>query len=153
MRLLTVALIVAALTQTAAAEQRHPKEIQALLDEAAQECREADGKGSTIEAGAVRRLDLNGDGLDDTIVDLAHVTCRDAPSVFCGSGGCQFSILLARPDRTLYPVYQGLMRKYVILPGEGARTIRFHLHGTACDREGAYDCRKTRRIDGKPIEF
>ena len=45
-----------------------------------------------------RRSDLNGDGRDDFVTDLANLQCADAWSAFCGPSGCPVSAWLSEPD-------------------------------------------------------
>ena len=40
-----------------------------------------------------------------------------------------------------------------MLPGRGARRIRFDLHGGYCGLSGPSECAKTRRITAKPFAF
>ena len=50
-------------------------------------------------------------------------------------------------------VFSNPVRTYDILPGRGARTIRFSMHGGYCDTYGAATCYKRKRITAKPFEF
>jgi hypothetical protein len=58
-----------------------------LLASARSACTGVDG-GSFDAGDAVVRVDLNGDGGDDTLVDASAFRCSSAPSLYCGSGGC-----------------------------------------------------------------
>ena len=58
----------------------------AILAAAAKDCAEMDG-GVFASEGAVRQIDMTGDGTDDTIVDEALFTCSTAASLYGGSGG------------------------------------------------------------------
>ncbi len=42
---------------------------------------------------------------------------------------------------------------YEILPGIGARTIRFQLHGGYCGGHGVPSCFKNHRITSRPFKF
>jgi hypothetical protein len=50
-------------------------------------------------------------------------------------------------------VFRQQVLRYEIEPGEGARTIRFDLHGTHCGKTGPEPCSKRRRIGTRPFEL
>lgn len=131
----------------------HPPEVAAELEDARRTCSDAEGKGVTFGKEAVRRLDLTGDGRDDYIVDLNDAECDGASSVYCGTGGCDFVIFVAKPDGTLTRVFAQRALRYDVLPDRGSRRIRFHLHGGFCGRAGAEGCIRTRRISDRPFAF
>lgn len=149
--LLTIAFGLAALS--AAAAQSHPPELQAVIEDARQECKDADGRDVTFGPKAVRKIELTGDRRDDYIVDLHGAECDGAASLYCGTGGCNVSILVARRDGSFVTVFDGRAHSYDILSGRGPRKLRFHLHGSFCGGHGAETCAKTHRITDKPFEF
>ena len=73
--------------------------------------------------------------------------------LYCGTGGCNIAILVAKPDGSFVSVFDGRVRRYDIKPGRGARQIKFDLHGGYCGKAGAYPCPKTQRITDKPFGF
>ncbi|HEX8666509.1 MAG TPA: hypothetical protein VF744_21035 [Beijerinckiaceae bacterium] len=148
------ALLAIAATAVSAAAAPLPPEVKAVLDEKARECREAEGrglKGNGLQA--VRRLDLNGDGRPDFIVDFDKAPCVGIESLFCGTGGCTIVILASRRDGTLAKVLDRNVHRYQVLGGKGPRRIRFDLHGSLCGKFGPEPCVKTRTIIGKPISL
>jgi hypothetical protein len=78
------ALVVAAtclLTVTApAAEPSLPAAVAKDLKSVADVCTEAGGKAKT--ADAVKRVDLNGDGKEDFVIDVGSVNCDGAASIY-----------------------------------------------------------------------
>jgi hypothetical protein len=143
-----------AIGSAVAAMASYPPEVQAVLDAARAECREA-GDGETkgdIKLGRkiVRKLDLTGDGRPDYIVSFEDTTCTEFESYFCGTGGCELAILVAKRDGTLVNVYSGRVQKYDILPGQ---KIRFWMHGGYCGKAGAHTCTKTRKITETPFKI
>jgi hypothetical protein len=131
----------------------YPKEIQAIIEESRKACKDGNDTDLVIEKNAIRKIELSGDRLDDYIVDFNYIRCGDAGSFFCGTGGCDHQILVAKPGGSFELVHEGPVRKYTIVPGKGPRTIKFHLHGSACGRAGVYDCRKSVRITGKKLDL
>jgi len=131
----------------------YPPEIQAALQFARDACKDAEGGEVTFAPGTVRKLDLTGDRRPDYIVNFHETECERAKAVYCGTGGCDFEIFVTLPNGKLRSVYGGRVRQYDLLPGRGARRIRFWLHGSYCGRSGSPSCPKTRRITSRPFEF
>ncbi len=127
--------------------------MQAVLEDARKECKDADGKDVTFGQNTVRKLGLTGDRRDDYIVDLHEAECDGAASLYCGTGGCNISILVARRGGSFVTVFDGRAHSYDILPGRGLRKLRFHLHGSFCGGHGAQACAKTHRITENPFAF
>ena len=130
-------------------EPKYPPEVEEQLEQARKECRAGDGKEVTFGPKTVRKLDLTGDKRDDYIVDLDWAKCDAFESLYCGTGGCNVAILVGKPDGSLVTVFDGRVRKYHIMPGKGARTIRFDLHGGYCGKAVPYAC--PNRMLKKPI--
>jgi hypothetical protein len=132
---------------------KYPIEVQKALEYAREECKRESGGAVTFAPDTVRTLDLTGDGRDDYIVDFKDTTCADRAVADCGTGGCILDILVTLPDGKVRRVFDGYVRYYEILPGEGARSIRFELHGGYCGGHGNPSCVKVHRITAKPFEF
>jgi hypothetical protein len=132
-------------------EAGFPPEVRESLKYAHEECGE--GGKVTFAPETVRKLDLTGDGRPDYIVDFGDTQCAERASVYCGTGGCSMDILVTLPDGKIRTVFSARARSYEILPGKGARSIRFELHGSFCGRSGNPSCIKIRRITAKPFEF
>jgi len=95
---LPVLLFAGATTSSASGQQafvNYPTEIRRALVEADEICRRAGGTRVTLSVNAVRKLDLNGDGREDYIVDFHEAECVGRTSFFCGTGGCDLLILVA----------------------------------------------------------
>jgi len=107
----------------------------------------------TLTVNAIRKLDLNGDGRDDYIVDFHETECGGRASFFCGTGGCDLLILVAQRGGALRKIFDDRVRGYEILSGRGPSEIRFVLHGSYCGSHGNPSCEKTRRITSEPFKF
>lgn len=123
------------------------------IDAARAECRKARGLRLVVDPKAVQSIDLTGDGRADVIVDWEHLTCERSPHIFCGTGGCPLAIVVALPNGKFREVFRQQVLRYAIEPGEGARTIRFDLHGVFCGKTGPEPCSKRQRINAKPFRF
>jgi hypothetical protein len=131
----------------------YPPELRKSFDAAIEACREADDGKVTFAPNTVRRADLTGDGRPDYIVSLDEATCSTFESVFCGTGGCTHDIYVALADGSYRNVFSNRLLAYRIMPGKGASSIRFDLHGSYCDTYGVHPCARTRRITDKPFAF
>jgi hypothetical protein len=135
-----------------ASETKYPKEVQTVLDGVRGQCRDAGGDKVILGAGAVKKLDLTGEG-NDYVVDLSEAECHGMGTLYCGSGGCDLIILAGKRGGSLVKVFDERARSYEILPGQTPRTIRFNLHGMYCGLAGYAPCAKTHRITMEPFEF
>jgi hypothetical protein len=136
-----------------AAAAQEPAGAKLALDVARQECRAKRGLRLTVEPEAIRSIDLTGDGRTDYIVTYDHVTCERRPEIFCGTGGCPLVIVVALPGGRFREVFRQQVLRYEIEPGDGARTIRLHLHGTYCGKTGPEPCFRLQHISAKPFRF
>jgi len=134
-------------------ETKYPREVRKSLRYAHEECKRQGGAKVTFAPDTVRKLDLTGDGRDDYIVDFRDTQCADRQAVYCGTGGCGLDILVSLPNGKIRNVFSARVRTYEILPGEGAKTIRFMLHGTYCGGHGNPSCPKEHKITAKPFVF
>ena len=131
----------------------YPAGVQKVLQQARDECKAESGGEVQFATDTVRALDLTGAGHTDYIVDLRDAACRDREAVYCGTGGYDLYILVTRPTGGTRLVFGQHVREYEVLPGNGARTIRFVLHGGSCGGHGNLSCIKTHRITGQPFKF
>jgi hypothetical protein len=110
-------------------------------------------RGSTIRSRYRQSARPDWSRHTDYIVDLRDAACRDREAVYCGTGGCDLYILVTYPSGGTRLVFGQHVREYEVLPGNGARTIRFALHGGYCGGHGNPSCVKTHRITGQPFKF
>lgn len=106
---------------------------QHVLAAARAQCAALDGT-LKLRRGAVSRLDLNGDGRDDELVDASRMTCSTAASAFCGTGGCAVTAIVAgRPS-------EFLARGWKRVSLAGGPVLLLAVHGTMCGTIGAERC-------------
>jgi hypothetical protein len=74
-----------------------PPALIEATEESARVCTALGGTPAILDGYETVR-DLNGDGADDFVTDLARLECGGAWSAFCGSSGCPVSVWLSRPD-------------------------------------------------------
>ena len=151
--LLVLAFGFVAFASVDAAAQSYPKEVEAVLDAARAECKDADDGKATFHKDTVRKIELSGDKRDDYVINLHEASCSTFESIYCGTGGCNVTILVAKPNGSYVTVFDGRLHRYTILNKSGPRRVKFDLHGGFCGKSGPYPCAKTRTITGKPFEF
>lgn len=130
-----------------------PRVLQQSLQSARDECRKQEGSRVVFGPDTVRKLDLTGDGRDDYIVNFRDTKCEGRDWIYCGTGGCDLEIIVARKRGGYRTVFSGHVRDYDILPGRGTRTIRFSLHGSYCGGFGPDECKKLRKIGDRTFKF
>jgi hypothetical protein len=145
-------VLVALSGSPALAEASLPHAVQVELDQARSTCARQGGQAK-FGAEMVRRLDLDGDGRDDYLIDSHAAECEGVAGFFCGTGGCDLTILVALGRDRYRQVFTGNVRSYEILPGKGAKSIRFELHGSFCGGFGSSACSKVHRISAKPFKY
>ncbi len=151
--LLSLAICPGLMAPALAQSPSYPKDVQAVLDSARKSCMDDGGTSVEFSNEDVRKVDLNGDGRDDYIVHLQNAECPGNLGAFCGTGGCDLTILLAKPGGSFVTIFGQRVRGYEIKPGRGASTIRFQLHGGYCGGHGNPSCFKSRRITGTRFDF
>lgn len=146
-------LAVFAVSDAAAQGSIEPPGAKLSIDAARAACRKARGLKLVVDAKAVRVSDFTGDGRADVIVDWEHLTCERRPEIFCGTGGCPLAIVVALSNGKFREVFRQQVLRYEIEPGEGARTIRFDLHGVFCGKAGPEPCARRHTISTTPFRF
>jgi hypothetical protein len=125
-----------------AAAEPPPALIEAT-EEASAVCRELGGTPGILPGYQTVR-DLNGDGRDDFVTDLAQLQCAGAWSAFCGSAGCPVTAWLSEADG--YERFDfGYLQGFDLREGEPLPRIVARYHGTMCgeDRAGIEGCTRT----------
>jgi hypothetical protein len=128
-----------------------PPELRKDADQLTQDCTKDGGKAKLDDSYATA-VDLNGDGVDDFIIDLAGYSCQRpgfGPSnEFCGSAGCPVSVWLSQPGGSYAQArdFDGYMQGWEIRQHNGRPAIWYGLHGAFCDdgkhRAGSDTCEK-----------
>lgn len=61
---------------------------------------------ATIRPEALLSADINADGKPDFLLDQGGLDCSTMATMYCGSGGCGYSVYLSQPQG--YHIYSGL---------------------------------------------
>jgi len=105
-----------------------------LIDEARQNCAALDNGELGYQPGTIRLIDLNGDGVDDEIIDESTYSCTSSRTLFCGTGGCGLKVIVG--DRIL----ERLVKQWQTLEWDGDRLLLLQLHGAECGGSGLERC-------------
>jgi hypothetical protein len=145
---------IAAMFFCAAAQSAPPKlppQLSKDADQLMQDCTKDGGKAK-LDDGYATAVDLNGDGVDDYVVDLAGYSCQRpgfGPAYeYCGSAGCPVSVWLSQPGGSYAQAkdFGGSMQGWEIRQHDGKPAIWYGLHGAFCDdgkhRAGSDTCEK-----------
>lgn len=95
--MLRVLGLVAAAAWAAPALAEPPPELIEATEAASAHCRDAGGVPEILEHFETV-LDLNGDGREDYLTNLARMQCAGAWGAFCGANGCPVTAWLSAPD-------------------------------------------------------
>lgn len=133
-----ISILCLLLAPCAASATQFPPALQTTINEQFADCREFGGNPSLGPAYATM-VDLDGDGAQDYIIDLAGFVCEGAWSVFCGSAGCPVAIW--RSDGT-EPSWGGFVQAWELSGAAAKPSVLVHRHGSMCpgSRSGAEGC-------------
>ena len=104
-----------------------------ILAEAAKACAELDG-GVFASEGAVRQIDLTGDGTDDTLVDEGLFTCSTAASLYGGSGGSVIHVFANGTESSF------LVQGYETVRWADRLIVLLAVDGSSCNTISANPC-------------
>jgi hypothetical protein len=130
----------------------YPLEVRKTLSLGPVTCREVEGGGKVgFARDTVRKVDFNGDGLLDYVVNFENTTCGgERTGGFCGSGGCFVDFLVRLPNGKLRSLFVDQVFGYEILRGS-PRKVRFFIHHGNCPERAEGGCARTVRIGYKPF--
>jgi hypothetical protein len=104
----------------------------------------AGGGTPEILPGYDTAADLNGDGADDFLTDLAKLQCSGAWGAFCGPSGCPVTAWLSRPDDGHDRFDFGRLRGVEVRQGDRPLPeVVATYAATACGPEAVEDCSRT----------
>lgn len=129
-------------------------------------CSVAGGDFREESQDAVFGVDLNGDRIDDWVVDDGRLICEGAWSLFGGSGGAGLRIYAGGPGKTATPAFQHMVHGQRLIEDEGGWTLYAGVGGPLCgqrvtestSRADMISCwrpldwqARTRRFDFAPV--
>lgn len=122
----------------------HPAYRASVL-EAMAECRDRGGRAS-LNRGFEQVRDLNGDGVDDYVIDYEALVCSAGLLRSCPSGACRLEIHLSAPGGVHRLAFGAPVRGWLLRPDPPA-----HLEVEPASCPGRGLCRETLRVSGDRI--
>ena len=104
-----------------------------ILADAAKACAGQDN-GVFASEGAVRQIDMTGDGTEDTIVDEALFTCTTAASLYAGSGGSMIHVFVNGTQSSF------LVQGYETVRWADVLIVLLAVDGSSCNTISANPC-------------
>jgi hypothetical protein len=123
-----------------------PSEVAASIQEKRQACEPAHEE---IKPDFITRQDVNGDQIEDYILDYRKFICGIDQSFFCGTDGCLTEVFASLPDGTFKQVLSGNVREIRLVRMNGRPAMILVLHGSYCGKVGAERCEKTLYWNGR----
>jgi hypothetical protein len=144
--ILAAILISSAISATQAkAAQPLPPEVQSSIDEAMKDCDEK----VRFEKGFLTRRDINGDGIEDFILDYGHFACGASRNTYCGSAGCSTEVFASLSGGKFTKVLDENVRGIEFKTVRGRPAMLLELHGSACGKVGSAPCSATLYWNGE----
>jgi hypothetical protein len=129
----------------AKAAQPLPHEVQSAIDEAIKGCDEK----VKFEKGFLTRRDINGDGIEDFILDYGHFACGASLNPYCGSAGCSTEVFASLSGGKFTKVLDDNVRGIAFKTLRGRPAMLLELHGSACGKVGSAPCSATLYWNGE----
>ena len=144
--ILAAILISSAISATQAkAAQPLPHEVQSAVDDAIRDCHEK----VKFEKGFLTRRDINGDGIDDFILDYGQFACGANSLLYCGSAGCVTEVFASLSGGKFAKVLDENVRGIEFKTVRGRPAMLLELHGSACGKAGSAPCSATLYWNGE----
>jgi hypothetical protein len=152
--MLRVALaLMAGLAALPAAADEPPPALIEATEAASALCRTAGGVPEIL-AGYDTVIDLNGDGRDDHLTDLAKLQCSGAWDAFCGASGCPVAAWLSEPDGGHVRFDLGRLTGFSVRDGGGPLPeVVAGYAATACGADAVEGCTRTWRFASNAPEM
>lgn len=148
MKSLAMAIALALVPLAAGAQQLPPNlpaPVRAAIEENIKVC---SGKVE-LSAGFISEKDINGDGVNDFIVEYGSFVCDGSQSFFCGTGGCTTQVFASLPGGKFVTVLDENVRDLKFSKIKGRPAMVLDLHGSACGKPGVAPCPRTLLWNGK----
>ena len=124
----------------AQSSQDVPPVVAAAITEAQQACEPESHK---LEPDFIIVKDVNGDKVQDYILDYDKFKCGDNPNFFCGTAGCLMQVFVSVDDGQYTMALDQNVRHLQFKRVKGRAAMVLSLHGSACGRVGAAPCKAT----------
>jgi hypothetical protein len=139
-------LLAALLPAVARAGEEPPPALIEAAEAATALCRHLGGNPVILDGYRTTR-DLNGDGRDDFVTDLANLQCGGAWGAFCGPTGCPVSAWLSEPDGGFERFDLGPLKSFTLRGGaKGLPALVARYDEASCGDGHPAGCTRTWRF-------
>jgi hypothetical protein len=128
--------------------EKLPKVVQDAVTKQQKEC----GERVDFKPDFVATKDINGDGIDDYILDYGNAACGNFESFWCGTGGCQTQVFASLPNGDYAKVLNIQVRQIEFKTVRKRPAIVLDFHGSRCGGFGPDPCPMTLVWNGKTFE-
>ncbi|WP_420402744.1 hypothetical protein [Nisaea sp.] len=109
----------------------------AVVEAVQAECAAIDGGLLTLEADAIQRLDLTGDGRPDEVIDGRDLSCSSSRTLFCGgTGGCRLFLVVGES------VTEEMSKGWKLVRLGHLPVLLLQVHGSRCGGTNLRSCVK-----------
>ncbi len=139
MGLVAAAVSACSLAAAAAVPEAVRKPVEAFYTEAHQDMvdpEEPNGFQIEMPNEMFSRVDVNGDGVTDWMIDYE---AAQNPSFFCGTGGCRRQVYVSREGGYVL-AFDRVIRLFKIRKAKGQRLLDLDFHGSTCGGAGVEEC-------------
>jgi len=139
MGLVAAAVSACAIAAAAALPDAVRKPVEAFYTDAHQDMvdpDEPDGFKIRMPSALFSKVDVNGDGVADWMIDYE---AAQNPSLFCGTGGCRRQVYVSR-DGGYVLAFDRVIRQFKLRKAKGQRLLDLDFHGSTCGKAGVEDC-------------
>jgi hypothetical protein len=145
LRLAAVTALCVSVGAAAAGAAEPPDNVAAAVAEAAQACKDLNGKPNTDAVLSVQ--DLNDDGGEDWIADYSKLKCSGGISPLCGSDGCTLLIYFWDGETAWDVVFEDIVQSFRFGKSGGKSMMYVTTSGDSCNKPAAQTCKYTYRLD------
>jgi hypothetical protein len=122
-----------------------PNNVAQAVTDAAQACKDSDGKPNGDAVLSTK--DLNGDGREDWIADYKKFKCDGAANQLCTSAGCTLQLYFWDGETAWDLVYEDLVQSYKFGKSGGKPMMYVTTSGDPCNKPTADHCYYIYRLD------
>ncbi|MCR9212204.1 MAG: hypothetical protein NXI13_00690 [Proteobacteria bacterium] len=107
---------------------------QKVFKAAENDCKAFENGVFSTTRKAIPRIDLTGDGIPDTIIDSLQFRCSTAGTLWCGTGGCEITIIVEGKP------YEFLAKGWKVVDWTSFKVLLLQVHGSQCGGTNLLNC-------------
>lgn len=124
-----------------------PAAVNAVLEDARADCESFEAGDFSLQDAAVEQRDLTGDGQMDWIIDSSLMGCSSAASMYCGTGGCELTLVVGAH------ITERLAHGWALASFNDRPVLLLDVHGSLCGGINPTPCIEALIWDDEPQQF